>query len=115
LVVDDEPDLRFILRRIFERTGHEVIDASNGLDALESARAMTPDLVVTDIMMPVMDGAELICRLRADPATAQIPILAATGDGKLAGAADAVLPKPYLPGQVMAAANALLAQKENQA
>ena len=47
------------------------------------------------MMMPVMDGAELIRRLRADPTTAQIPILAVTGDGQLAGDADAVLAKPY--------------------
>ena len=112
LVVDDEPDLRFILRRIFESAGHEVADAGHGAGALECLRGPLPDLVVTDIMMPGMDGAELIRRLRADPATASVPILAVTGDGKFAGAADAVLPKPYLPEQVMAAANSLLAQKK---
>jgi len=61
LVVDDEPDLRFILRRIFERAGHEVADAGHGADALVCLRESLPDLVVTDIMMPVMR------RLRADP------------------------------------------------
>jgi CheY-like chemotaxis protein len=115
LVVDDEPDLRFILRRIFEGTGHEVADASNGAEALECVGRSRPDLVVTDMMMPVMAGAELIHRLRADPATAQLPILAVTGDGQLAGAADAVLPKPYQPDQVLAAADALLTRKADQA
>jgi CheY-like chemotaxis protein len=114
LVVDDEPDLRFILRRVFERAGHEVMDAGHGAQALERVRVALPDLVVTDIMMPVMDGVELIRRLRADPATATIPILAASSDGHLADAADAVLPKPYVPDQLMAAANALLAQKAEQ-
>jgi CheY-like chemotaxis protein len=114
LVVDDEPDLRHLLRRIFERAGHEVAEAGHGTAALELVHASPPDVVVTDIMMPVMDGAELIRRLRADPATAQIPILAATGDPDLAEGADAVLPKPYKPDQVLAATNALLTQKADR-
>ncbi len=113
-MVDDEPDLRFILRRIFERAGHEVVDAGHGADALESVRESAPDLVVTDIMMPVMDGRELIRRLRADPATAEIPILAATGNGQLADAADVALAKPYQADQLMAAANALLAHEADR-
>ena len=110
-MVDDEPDLRYILRRIFERAGHEVVDAGNGVAALECVRASPPDLVVTDMMMPVMGGTELIRRLRADPDTAQIPILAATADPQVARGADAVLAKPYLPEQLLAATNMLLTQK----
>jgi len=113
-VVDDEPDLRYLLRRIFERAGHEVVDAGHGAAALECARASPPDLVVTDMMMPVMDGAELIRRLRADPATARIPILAATGDAHLAGGADAVLSKPWKARQLLAAATALMAKKADR-
>jgi CheY-like chemotaxis protein len=111
LVVDDEPDLRYILRWIFERAGHEVSEASDGAQALKSALASLPDLVVTDMMMPVMGGAELITHLRANPLTAGIPILAATGDCHVAGAADQVLAKPYDPTQLVAAADALIAQK----
>jgi CheY-like chemotaxis protein len=114
LVVDDEPDLRYILRRIFERAGHEVLDAGHGGAALDLVHASPPDLVVTDVMMPVMGGVELIHRLRADATTAQIPIIAATGDAHLAGGADAVLTKPYQPDQLVAAASALLAQKADQ-
>jgi CheY-like chemotaxis protein len=114
LVVDDEPDLRFILRRILERAGHEVADAGHGAEALECVRGWRPDLVVTDMMMPVMDGRELIRRLRADPATAQIPILAVTGNGELAGAADALLPKSCQTDQILAAANALLARQGDE-
>jgi CheY-like chemotaxis protein len=111
LVVDDEPDLRFILRRIFERAGHEVTDASDGAAALECVRRSPPELVVMDMMMPVMNGQELIRRLRADPATAKIAILAVSGNGELADAADALLPKPYRPEQILAAANTLLASE----
>ena len=95
LVVDDEPAHRLLLRRIFEKAGHEVSDAGDGAAALRAVAESRPDLVVTDMMMPVMDGAELIRRLRRDPATADIPILAASGDTHLADGADAVVPKPY--------------------
>ncbi|HLL69402.1 MAG TPA: response regulator [Micromonosporaceae bacterium] len=111
LVVDDEPDLRYIMRRIFERAGHEVTAAGDGVAALQAVHRSLPDLVVTDIMMPVMGGAELIRRLRGDPLTAQVPILAATSDTVLAGGADAVVAKPYQPVQLLTAANALLTQK----
>jgi CheY-like chemotaxis protein len=95
LVVDDEPDQRFLLRRILQRAGYEVSEATDGAAALRAVQESLPDLVVTDVMMPVMDGVELIRCLRGNPATAHIPILAASGDSHLAGAADAVLPKPY--------------------
>ncbi len=108
LVVDDEPDQRVLLRRIFERAGHEVRDAGNGAAALEAVRACAPDLVVTDMMMPIMDGPELIRRLRAEPATAGIPILAASGDGQLAGSADAVVFKPYAWQRLIEAADGLM-------
>ena len=103
LVVDDEPDMRFLLRRMFERDGHEVLDASDGAAALAIVRESPPDLIVTDMMMPVMDGAELIRRLRSDPATAGIPIVASTGDPDFAGSADVVISKS-LPPQDLAAA-----------
>jgi CheY-like chemotaxis protein len=108
LVVDDEPDQRFLLRRMFERAGHEVIDAIDGAAALRAVRESAPDLVVTDMMMPIMDGMELIRCLRGDPATAHIPILAASGDTHLADAADAIVPKPYAGHQLLAVADALL-------
>ena len=103
LVVDDEPDERFLLRRMFEREGYEVLDASDGAAALAIVRESRPDLIVTDMMMPVMDGAELIRRLRSDPATAGIPILASTGEPGLAGSADVVMSKS-LPLEDLAAA-----------
>jgi CheY-like chemotaxis protein len=108
LVVDDEPDQRFLLRRIFERAGHEVSDAWNGAAALKAVQGSAPDLVVTDMMMPVMGGVELIRCLRDDPATADIPILAASGDTHLAGAADAAVTKPYDWRHLLVVADALL-------
>ncbi len=111
LVVDDEPDLRFLLRRVFEAAGHAVSEAGNGADALTSVRRSPPDLVVTDMMMPVMGGVELIRRLRSDPTMRDIPIVAVSGHGHLAAQADAVVPKPFHPHALLGAVNALLARK----
>jgi len=108
LVVDDEPDQRFLLRRVFERAGHQVVEAGDGAAALDSARESPPDLVVTDLMMPVMDGVELIRRLRSEPATAAVPILSVSGDWHLGGAADAVVPKPYDWHELIEVADGLL-------
>ena len=108
LVVDDEPDERFLVGRALRKQGHDVTVAGNGAAGLKVAQEQVPDLVVTDIMMPVMDGAEFIQRLRGDPATAGIPILAASGDTHLAGAADALLAKPYDDRQLVMLVNSLL-------
>lgn len=108
LVVDDEPDQRFLLRRIFERAGHEVTEACDGAAALRAVRESLPDLVVTDMMMPVMGGVELVRRLHDDPATSHIPILAASGDAHLADEADAAVDKPYSWRDLAAVADGLL-------
>jgi CheY-like chemotaxis protein len=114
LVVEDEPDLRFILRRCFERAGHEVVDAGHGAAALDLVRACMPDLVVTDILMPVMDGNELIEQLHGEPTTAAIPIVAVSGDPHLAGAADVILDKPVLATDILIVVNELLAEREDR-
>jgi CheY-like chemotaxis protein len=110
LVVDDEPDLRFVLRRRFERAGYQVIEAGDGAAAMRQVQQSPPDLVITDIMMPVMNGVELIERLRAEPATAHIPIVSVSGDWELAVDADAVLAKPYVWDELMAVAQRLLTE-----
>jgi CheY-like chemotaxis protein len=113
LVVDDEPDERFLVGRALRKQGHDVTVAENGAAGLRAVGQEAPDLVITDVMMPVMDGVEFIGRLRGDPATAGIPILAATGDAHLAGAADAVLEKPYRDHALVAIVNTLLEKGRN--
>ena len=93
LIVDDEPDVRHILRRIFEKAGYEITEAIHGAAALHELNGELPDLVVTDLMMPVMDGNELVAALRADPRTASIPILSLTGNPASSIGADLVLKK----------------------
>ncbi len=75
LVVDDHPVNRDLVRTLLTYRGHLIVEASNGLEALELARADHPDLVITDVLMPGMDGCELVRALRAEPATATIPVI----------------------------------------
>jgi CheY-like chemotaxis protein len=96
LVVDDESSVRFLLRRILEDSGHEVFEAPHGVAALAHIADRRPELVVTDVMMPVMDGRELIARLRSDPATASIPIMVVSSEHDVeALRVDAAVAKPF--------------------
>jgi len=108
LIVDDEPDIRFMMRLIFEGAGHKVMEARHGGTGLKSVKATRPDLVITDVMMPTMGGLEFIAYLRADPKTAAIPILVVSGNSELATAADAVLSKPFLAKELLMAAAHLM-------
>lgn len=67
-----------MLKMSLERLGFEVATAKDGKEALESVRARPPDLIITDIMMPEMDGYEVLNQLRSDPATAGIPAIVLT-------------------------------------
>ena len=89
LVVDDEPEIVELLRFVLEKDGHAVAHAVNGVDALaqlgvEPSRPETalPDLIVLDIMMPVMDGYQLNMRLQADARACGVPILVLTAKGQ---------------------------------
>ena len=69
LVVDDEPRMIGFIRMNLELEGHLVIEAHNGLEALDAVRTQLPDLVLLDLMMPEIDGLEVCRRLKADPVT----------------------------------------------
>ena len=108
LVVEDESNMRFLLRMVFETEGFDVVEANHGAAALELVRVEQPDLIVTDLMMPVMDGRDLIERLRADAATAGIPILVLSANRNLeVTGADVALSKPFDPDALLDAARSL--------
>ena len=100
MVVDDEPDMRHLLRITLEEAGYGVVEAAHGQAALDQVRRSPPQLVVTDWMMPRMNGGELIQRLRADETTKAIPIVIISGTRGGRGGADAVLRKPFDPGEL---------------
>jgi DNA-binding response OmpR family regulator len=75
LVIDDDPVILELLRINFEIEGFEVISACDGVEGLERAGADSPDVVLSDIMMPRLDGLQLLTRLKGDPATADLPVV----------------------------------------
>jgi CheY-like chemotaxis protein len=101
MVVDDEPDIRYLLRITLEGVGYGVVEAAHGEAALEQVRDSPPQLVLTDWMMPRMNGGELIRRLRADKSTKAIPIVVISGTRGDEAGADAVLGKPFDPSELI--------------
>lgn len=108
LAVDDEKSIRRLIEVNLERAGFRVTTACDGLEALEKFQAERPDMVVLDWMMPRMDGFEVLTRLKADPATAEVPVILLTSkaqdqdmfSGWKAGA-DLYLTKPFNPGELV--------------
>ena len=104
LVVDDYPDAREMYRAYLEYSGFEVVEAGNGVEALQRAVETEPDIILMDLSLPVMDGWEATRRLKADQRTAGIPVVALTGhalvgisDGAKRAGCDAFVSKPCLP------------------
>jgi CheY-like chemotaxis protein len=75
LIVDDRPTNRELLVALLGAKGHRLREAGDGALALAAARAEPPDLVITDLLMPTMDGFELVRQLRSDPALARVPVI----------------------------------------
>lgn len=78
LLIEDNEANRYLARFILEKNGLEVVQATNGAEGVKRALERAPDLVIMDIEMPEMDGYEAASRLRANPATASVPIMAFT-------------------------------------
>src|SRR5688572_32823529 len=89
LIVDDDSDLRALLETLLRSQGYETLAAANGEEALALVAQRAPDLILLDILMPGMDGNEVARKLKADPATENIPIVIITvqldRDARLAG------------------------------
>ncbi|MBS2532649.1 SpoIIE family protein phosphatase [Catenulispora sp. NF23] len=109
LVADDNADMRDYLTRLLRGAGYEVTVVADGRQALESVTADVPDLIISDVMMPDLDGLALVAALRGDPRTASIPVLLlsaragqeASIEGLRAGADD-YLVKPFAAAELLA-------------
>lgn len=116
LVAEDEPDIRANLGRLLRLEGFDVSLAASGQQALQLLQAQLPDLVLTDLMMPGMDGRQLLRVLRGNPHTARLPVvfLSARADvgemqDALAGGANGYITKPFQRTPLLACIRGLLA------
>ena len=115
VVVEDEKNIARVVTYNLEREGYRVILALDGEAALEKIRRDRPDLVILDLMLPKIDGLEVCRQLRADPKTAQLPIIMLTAKTQEADrivglelGADDYLPKPFSPRELVARVKAVL-------
>lgn len=121
LVVDDEADVRVFLTVTLELAGFDVIEAGDGVEALELARANAPDLVLLDVMLPRLDGMQALRRLRSDPRTSHLPVLLTTARTQredvlqgLDAGADDCLTKPIDADVLVARVRAALRRSDQQ-
>lgn len=119
LVADDNVDIRKLLATRLTTRGYEVIEAGDGREALELIREHSPDAVILDWVMPVLQGHELCVQLKSEPGTAMIPVMMLTARGsaqdRLLGldlGADAYVVKPFDFEDVAATLSELISQRE---
>lgn len=104
LLVEDEETLRKVLRSLLERDGFEVAEAADGAEALSAVDRLSPDAVVLDLNLPVLDGYDVLSRLRTRSTSATLPVLVLTANGDEASevralkmGANEFLTKPFRP------------------
>ncbi len=115
LVVEDEPDLREVMRYNLQREGFEVVECEDGEQGLEAIRQRLPSLVLLDIMLPGMSGLDICRAMKRDPETRGIPVIMVTARGEeseivlgLELGADDYVPKPFSPRELVARVKAVL-------
>lgn len=120
LLVDDEPGLREAVKDYLEESGFKVQVASNAREGWELMQQNTPELVISDIMMPQVDGYQFLKQLREDPRFASLPVIFLTAKGMTSdriqgyqAGVDGYLPKPFDPDELVAIVENLLARRVN--
>ncbi len=121
LLIEDDAAQRMIASFALKKAGHEVREAVDGEQGIAAARMAAPEVIVCDVMMPGIDGYEVVARLRADPVLMNVPVILLTAmadrqhmrQGMTAGADD-YLTKPYRPDELCAAINAVHARRQAQ-
>ena len=114
LLAEDEPNIVESLTFILERSGFDVATTTNGRQALEVALSDTPDILILDVMLPELDGYEVLRRLRADARTKTLPVLMVTAKGPredretaMKCGADMFITKPFVNSELIAAVEKL--------
>ena len=118
LIIEDQEDLRGVLRDLFTNSGFMVVEAADGAAGIAKAKSDRPDVILMDIQMPVIDGYEATRQIKADPSLARIPVVAISsfamkGDEEKARAAgcDDYVTKPYSPIQLLRMVRGYLGDK----
>lgn len=108
LVVDDEPYMIRLLQHHIERAGYRLVKATNGREALERIAEDQPDLIIMDVMMPEINGLEVLAQLRQQEQTKNLPVIIMTANAQRftreqaeAAGVSAFLTKPFSPTQLM--------------
>lgn len=121
LVVDDEPDIVRLVSFALARRGHEVFSASDGVAGVEAARTELPDIILMDVMMPVVTGLEAVRRLKDDPQTASIPVVMLSAksqgyeqDAGLECGAERYVCKPFTPSELADTVSEVLSGSERK-
>ena len=96
LVVDDEPTLREVIAAYLEDSGYAVDQAENGVQALERMRTARPDVIILDLMLPVMDARELVTVMRREPGIAAVPVVLLSAAVDLPRATEQLQPRASL-------------------
>lgn len=117
LIADDELRLRKVVALYMRKCGHEVIEAENGAQAIELAKKNNPDVIILDVMMPIMTGLEVTAKLRADPDMKDKPIILLTANtgaddqkqGDTAGA-NKYMTKPFSPKELVETIESMIAK-----
>ncbi len=116
LIADDRPEVVELVKVTLEGEGYQTIDASDGREALEKIGKEKPDLILLDIIMPRMDGFEVLSKVRKDPKTKDIPVIMLTAKGQKVdkekggtlGAQDYII-KPFSPSRLLRKIEEILA------
>ena len=118
LVVDDDPVIQKLLKVNFEMEGYEVLSAADGAEGLDQAKSGNPDVIILDVMMPKMNGLEVLAALKADPDLDAIPVIllsakAQAGDVQagLDRGANAYVTKPFDPLDLLDRVGTLIKKK----
>ena len=122
LVVEDYQDAREMYAAYLQFSGYRVAEATNGIEAIEQANALMPDIILMDLALPKMDGWEATRRLKLQESTRHIPIVALTGhalaghaEGARQAGCDAFVTKPCLPDALVAEIKRMLASRAHAA
>jgi CheY-like chemotaxis protein len=120
LIVEDDPDIRRLYAVMLKHAGYRVAETDAAVDGLERVKTLKPDVVLMDLALPGVDGYEATRRLKADPATAHVPIIVVTAHGyrahlreaSLAGA-NGFLAKPVKTSELLRSVKEVLARSES--